>query len=84
VGLVLWKWESVMAEKKKAYQRFGELIRQETAPTPAEAEPDRVDAIEIRLSPEVRRALEQHAAAEGATPSDIVQEALRRYLQGLR
>jgi ribbon-helix-helix CopG family protein len=78
-----------MAEKKKAYQRFGELIRQETAPTPAEAERDGgtgmgslpADAIPIRLSLEVRRALEQHAAAEGTTPSEIVQEALRRYLK---
>jgi hypothetical protein len=80
-----------MAERKKAYQRFGELIKQETAPTPAEAERDRdpigsppTDAIQIRLVPELRRALEQRAAAEGTTPSEIVQEALRRYLEGPR
>jgi hypothetical protein len=39
------------------------------------------EALPIWLSPEVRRALEQHAAAEGTTPSEIVQEALRRYLE---
>jgi hypothetical protein len=39
------------------------------------------EALPILLSPEVRRALEQHAAAEGTTPSEIVQEALRRYLE---
>ncbi len=40
---------------------------------PAEAPP-------IRLSPELRRALEQRAVADNTTPSDIVHEALRRYL----
>ena len=83
-----------MAEKKKAYRRFEELTRQATAPTAAEAEHDRdlmtgdtgmgsppAEALPIRLSPEVRRALEQHAAAENTTPSEIVQEALRRYLE---
>jgi Ribbon-helix-helix protein, copG family len=43
-------------------------------PPPAEAFP-------IRLSPQVRRALEQHAAADNTTPSEIVEEALRRYLE---
>jgi hypothetical protein len=104
VGVVLRKWESVMAEKKKAYQRFEELTRQATAPTPAEAERDRdlmnprdrsegpgpgqgslsPEALPIWLSPEVRRALEHRAAAEGTTPSEIVQEALRRYLESPR
>ena len=40
---------------------------------PAEAHP-------IRLSPELRRALEQRAVADNTTPSEIVHEALRRYL----
>jgi hypothetical protein len=32
----------------------------------------------------VRRALEQQAAAEGITPSEIVEEALRRFLESPR
>jgi hypothetical protein len=80
-----------MAEKKKAYQRFEELIKQ-TAPKPAEAEREGgtglgsppADALPIWLSPEVRRALEQQAAVEGTTPSEIVQRALRRYLESPR
>ncbi len=39
------------------------------------------EALPIQLSAEVRRALEQHAAAHNTTPSEIVQEALRRYLE---
>jgi hypothetical protein len=104
VSVVLRKVESVMAEKKKkkAYQRFEELIKQ-TAPTPAEVERDpglmnrgrsegpgpgqgslSPEALPIWLSPEVRRALEHRAAAEGTTPSEIVQQALRRYLESPR
>jgi hypothetical protein len=87
-----------MAKKKKAYQRFEELTRQATAPTPAEAELDRganvgrssgatgmesapAEALPIRLSREVRQALEERVAADDTTPSEIVQEALRRYLE---
>lgn len=79
-----------MAEKKKAYRRFEELTRQATAPMADEAEQDRgsmsigsppAEALAIRLSPEVRRALEEQAAADHSTPSEIVQEALRRYLE---
>ena len=79
-----------MAEKKKAYRRFEELTRQATAPMTDEAEQDHglervgsppAEALAIRLSPEVRRALEEQAAAENTTPSEIVQEALRRYLE---
>jgi hypothetical protein len=35
----------------------------------------------IRLTPELRRALEQRAATDNTTPSEIVHEALRRYLE---
>ncbi len=73
-----------MAEKKKAYQRFGELTRQATAPTAQEdtgpvSAP--TEALSIRLSPEVRRALEERADADNTTPSEIVEEVLRRYLK---
>ena len=76
-----------MAEKKKAYQRFEELTRQATAASiPAEADTigegsPAGEAIMVRLSPEVRRALEQQAAADSTTPSEIIEEALRRYLE---
>jgi hypothetical protein len=72
-----------MAGKKKAYQRFEELTRQATAPI-AEDEQDlgspAPEPLPVWLSPELRRALEQHAAAEGSTPSELVEVALRRYL----
>lgn len=76
-----------MAEKKKkAYQRFEELARQATASIPAEADTigkgsTTEEAIMIRLSPEVRRALEQQAAADSTTPSEVIEEALRRWLE---
>jgi hypothetical protein len=76
-----------MAEKKKAYGRFQELARQATAASmPAEADTigegsPAGEAIRIRLGPEVRRALEQQAAAERTTPTAIIEEALRRYLE---
>ena len=76
-----------MAEKKKAYQRFQDLAKQATAaPIPVEAntigkESDTGEAIRIRLSPEVRRALEQRAVAHSTTPTEIIEEALRRYLE---
>lgn len=76
-----------MAEKKKAYRRFEELARQATAASiPAEADTTgkkspAADAIMIRLSQEVRRALEQQAAAGDTTPSEIIEAALRRYLE---
>jgi hypothetical protein len=68
-----------MAKKKKAYRRFQDLTRQATAPMGAEAEEDW--GLMIRLSPDVGRALEQQAAADNTTPSEIVQEALRGYLE---
>jgi hypothetical protein len=76
-----------MAEKRKAYRRFEELARQATAGSnPAEAdtiaeESPAGEAITIRLSPEVRRALQQQAAADSTTPKEIIEEALRRYLE---
>ena len=76
-----------MAEKKKAYRRFEELTKQATAPTPREgtgplSAPE--EPLSIWLSPKVRRALEDQAAADDTTPSEIVEEALRRYLKAPR
>ena len=42
--------------------------------TPAEAFP-------VRLEPELRRALDERAAADAMPASEVVREALRRYLK---
>jgi hypothetical protein len=75
-----------MAEKKKPYQRFAELTGKATASIPVEAdaagtEPPPADAITIRLRPEVRRALVRQVNAGNTTPSEVIEEALRRYLE---
>jgi len=75
----------VADKKKKAYQRFGELTRQATAPVASEAEPadddpPPVEELTVQLHPRVSRALRQRAAISRSTPSEIVETALRRYL----
>lgn len=39
------------------------------------------DTLPVRLDPELRRAVDERAAAEHTTASDVVREALRRYLK---
>jgi hypothetical protein len=39
------------------------------------------DALPVRLEPELRRAVDERAAAENTTSSEVVREALRRYLK---
>ena len=39
------------------------------------------DSFPVRLEPELRRALDERAAAEDTTASEVVREALRRYLK---
>lgn len=39
------------------------------------------DSFPVRLDPELRRAVDERAAAEHTTASDVVREALRRYLR---
>jgi len=75
----------VADKKKKAYQRFGELTRQATGPVPADAEPADdespvTEELTIQLHPKVSRALKQRAAISRSTPAEIVETALRRYL----
>jgi len=38
------------------------------------------EALPVRLEPELRKALDERAAAEHTTASDVVREALRHYL----
>lgn len=39
------------------------------------------EALPVRLDPELRKALDDHAAAKSTTASDVVRQALRRYLK---
>lgn len=39
------------------------------------------EALPVRLDPELRKALDDRAAAEHTTASDVMREALRRYLK---
>ena len=39
------------------------------------------DTLPVRLDPELRAAVDARAAAENTTASDVVREALRRYLK---
>ena len=39
------------------------------------------DSLPVRLDPELRKALDERASAENTTASDVVREALRRYLK---
>ena len=39
------------------------------------------ETLPVRLDPELRHALDSRAAAEHTTASDVVREALRRYLK---
>jgi hypothetical protein len=39
------------------------------------------ESFPVRLEPELRRALDERAAADETTASEIVREALRRYLE---
>ena len=39
------------------------------------------DSLPVRLDPELRQALDDRAAEDNTTASDVVREALRRYLK---
>lgn len=39
------------------------------------------ESLPVRLDPELRRALDERAAADNTTASDVLREALRRYLK---
>jgi hypothetical protein len=39
------------------------------------------ESLPVRLDPELRKALDERAAADNTTSSDVVREALRRYLK---
>jgi hypothetical protein len=84
-------------KKKKAYRRFEELTKRAMVSGSAEAQGDRApsdgqpgddgaektltETILISVSPEVSRALQLRAEADNTTSSDVVEAALRRYLE---
>ncbi len=39
------------------------------------------ETLPVRLEPELRQALDEHAAANNKTPSEVVREALLQYLE---
>lgn len=39
------------------------------------------ESLPVRLDPQLRKALDERAAADNTTASDVVREALRRYLK---
>lgn len=39
------------------------------------------EAYSVRLEPELRQSLEERAAASNTTPSEVIREAVRRYLE---
>ncbi len=67
-----------MAEEAEAGLDITKLRRRPGRPAmgsgPAETLP-------VRLDPELRRAVDDRAAADRTTASDVVREALRRYLR---
>lgn len=67
-----------MAEEAEAGLDTSKLRRRPGRPAmgsgPAETFP-------VRLDPELRRAVDDRAAADNTTASDVVREAVRRYLE---
>jgi predicted transcriptional regulator len=39
--------------------------------------------VPVRIDPELRGAIDARAMADGTTVSEVIREALRRYLQGV-
>ena len=72
--------EKLAAEAEAGYDTEELLARRNKRgrPTIGNA-PSSVES--VRLDPELRRQLLQRAEADGTTPSELIREALRRYLE---
>ena len=72
--------EKLAAEAEAGYETDQLITRRNKRgrPTIGNA-PSSVES--VRLDPELRRQLLERAEADGTTPSDLVREALRRYLE---
>ncbi len=72
--------EDLAAEAEAGYDTEALIARRNKRGRPAIGNaPASVES--IRLDPELRRQLLERAEAEGATTSELIREALRRYLQ---
>ncbi len=67
-----------MAEEAEQGLDVGKLRRRPGRPAMGSGP---ADSFPVRLDPELRRAVDERAAAEHTTASEVVREALRRYLQ---
>lgn len=71
--------EKLAAEAEAGYDVDGLIARRNKRGRPTiGAAPASVES--VRLDPELRRQLTERAQAEGTTPSELIREALRRYL----
>ncbi|MBW3626171.1 MAG: ribbon-helix-helix domain-containing protein [Actinobacteria bacterium] len=64
--------------------RGGRRLGVESAASPFRSASDGsgpAESLPVRLDPELRRALDERAAADNTTASDVLREALRRYLK---
>jgi hypothetical protein len=67
-----------LAEQAEAGLEVTNLQRRPGRPSMG---PATADSLPVRLDPELRKAVDERAAAEHTTASDVVREALRRYLR---
>lgn len=67
-----------MARDAQAGLEVSKLRRRPGRPTMGSAP---AEALPVRLDPELRRAVDERAAVENTTSSEVVREALRRYLK---
>lgn len=73
VGMRCWPLIKTMGRSSTS-ARTGRETRPAMGSGPA-------DTLPVRLDPELRQAVDDRAAAENTTASDVVREALRRYLK---
>lgn len=66
-----------LAEQAEAGLDVAKLRRRPGRPTMGSSA---AETLPVRLDPELRRAVDDRAATDETTPSDVVREALRRYL----
>lgn len=67
-----------MAAESEAGLDVGKLRRRQGRPAMGTAP---AEALPVRLEPELRRALDERAAADRTTASEVVRSALRAYLK---
>jgi predicted HicB family RNase H-like nuclease len=66
------------AEAERGYEVDKLVIRRRGRPSMGSAP---AEALPVRLDPELRKAVDERAAADKTSASEVVREALRRYLK---